>query len=130
MPEPLDKTLYNQVKKEADKLFLAKTSAYKSGWIVKTYKDRGGKYTDDKPKNKGLVRWFAEKWVNINKPTKDGYEDCGRKKATHKGEYPLCRPSIKVTENTPRLISEIPKKQIIKAKKEKQKIKENGRIKY
>ena len=43
---------------------LYKSSAYKSGWIVKPYKQRGGKYeADDKPKN--LKRWYKEKWVDI-----------------------------------------------------------------
>lgn len=40
---PKDKNLYNKVKAEADKVY-GKPSAYKSGWIVKTYKERGGEY--------------------------------------------------------------------------------------
>ena len=50
MPIILNQNLYNDVKKEADNVY-KKSSAYKSGWIVKTYKDRGGKYrNDNKPK--------------------------------------------------------------------------------
>lgn len=127
MPEPINKKLYNKVKEEADKLFLSKTSAYKSGWIVKTYKERGGKYIGEQPVKTGLVRWFNEKWININKP--DDVE-CGRKKATVKGEFPLCRPSVKVTQKTPKIVSEIPVKDINKAKKEKQKVKNKGRITF
>lgn len=47
MAEVLDIKLYEKVKKEADKVF-SKPSAYKSAWIVKTYKDRGGKYKKGK----------------------------------------------------------------------------------
>jgi len=53
MPTPKDPSLYEKVKKEADEKY-SKPSAYKSGWIVKTYKDRGGTYSGAKPK-KGLT---------------------------------------------------------------------------
>ena len=46
MPTILNKILYDKVKKEADKIY-KKPSAYKSSWIVKTYKQRGGKYDND-----------------------------------------------------------------------------------
>ena len=39
MAKPLDTALYERVKKEADEKF-DKPSAYKSGWIVNTYKNR------------------------------------------------------------------------------------------
>ena len=56
MPTPIDKVLYEKVKKYADSVY-SKPSAYKSGFIVKTYKENGGKYLDDdKPKN--LERWY------------------------------------------------------------------------
>jgi hypothetical protein len=41
---PTNKSLYNEIKREADSKF-DKPSAYKSGWIVKTYKARGGEYS-------------------------------------------------------------------------------------
>ena len=44
MAKPLDTALYERVKKEADEKF-DKPSAYKSGWIVNTYKDRDVEYT-------------------------------------------------------------------------------------
>ena len=63
MPIVIDKTLYNSVKQAADQKY-SKPSAYKSGWIVKTYKERGGRYADDnQPKN--LERWFQEDWKDI-----------------------------------------------------------------
>ena len=55
---PNDKALYARVKKEADEKYKTH-GAYKSGWIVKTYKDRGGTYSGKKPKD-GLTQWFKE----------------------------------------------------------------------
>ena len=40
MPTPIDKVLYEKVKKYADSVY-SKPSAYKSGFIVKTYKENG-----------------------------------------------------------------------------------------
>jgi len=50
MSEPTNKALYNKVKQQADKKF-DKPSAYKSAWIVKTYKSSGGKYKGKKSKD-------------------------------------------------------------------------------
>lgn len=88
MPIVANKSLYNQVKKEADQIY-KKSSAYKSGWIVKTYKERGGQYIDDH-KEKDLKRWFREKWIDI-----------GNK------DYPVYRPTIRINKNTPLTINEI-----------------------
>jgi hypothetical protein len=104
MPIVVNQELYNKVKKEADELY-SKPSAYKSGWIVKTYKQRGGKYKDDnKPKN--LKRWFKENWTDI------GNED-----------YPVYRPTKRITKDTPLTASEIDQKQAKEQIKLKQKIK-------
>lgn len=88
MPTPKDSDLYERVKKEADEKF-DKPSAYKSGWIVKTYKDRGGKYKDDK-KTKGLKNWFRAEW-----------KDVGNK------DYPVFRPTKRVNKDTPLTASEV-----------------------
>jgi len=88
MPIILDQALYNRVKREADEKY-EKPSAYKSGWIVKTYKSRGGKYADDnQPKN--LQRWFKEDWGDI------GGQD-----------YPVYRPHKRVSKATPLTADEI-----------------------
>lgn len=42
--EPLDPELYEQVKREAKRRFKVWPSAYASGWLVKTYRERGGRY--------------------------------------------------------------------------------------
>ena len=104
MPKILNQKLYDDVKKEADKIY-KKSSAFKSGWIVKTYKSRGGKYKDDnKPKN--LKRWYQERWDDIS------------------GEsYPVYRPFKRVNKQTPIIVSEIDPKNLKEQIKLKQKIK-------
>ena len=107
MPIPKDIELYNKAKEEADKIY-KKSSAYKSGWIVKKYKELGGTYIEDnKPKN--LKRWFKEDWKDIG-----GLD------------YPVFRPTKRINKNTPLTPEEInPKnlkeqiliKQIIKGEK-------------
>lgn len=107
MPEatiPVDKALYESVKKEADKKF-DKPSAYKSGWIVKTYKELGGKYSGEKPKD-GLTRWFKEDWKDI----------AGL-------YYPVFRPTKKISKKTPLTVSEIDKQNLIEQSILKQSLK-------
>lgn len=88
MPIILDQALYNRVKREADKIY-EKPSAYKSGWIVKTYKSRGGAYEDDnQPKNLG--RWFKEDWADIGGQS-----------------YPVYRPTKRVSKETPLTADEL-----------------------
>ena len=104
MPIILDQALYNRIKKEADQVY-RKPSAYKSGYIIKRYKEEGGEYANDnKPKN--LKRWFEEEWGDI-----------GGK------EYPVYRPTKRVSSETPLTASEIDPVQAREQIKLKQKIK-------
>jgi hypothetical protein len=137
MSKPIDINLYNYVKKLADKKFESKTGIYKSSWIVKEYKRRGGKYKGKKSNKKGILRWYKEKWVDLNRPIKDkkgkiiGYKSCGRSKIKNsKEKYPLCRPTYKITKSTPKTYSEISKKSILKAKKLKGKVKGKKNIQF
>ena len=107
MPVVVDKELYEYVKLKADDIY-KKPSAYKSGYIVRTYKALGGRYEDDE-KEKDLERWFKETWKDIG----------------HKN-YPVYRPTKRINNKTPLLVNEIDeqnlkqqinKKQIIKGKK-------------
>jgi hypothetical protein len=109
MPIPKDKTLYEKVKKMADQVY-TKPSAYKSGYIVKKYKELGGEYIDDN-QPKELKRWFKEKW-----------EDVGKK------DYPVYRPTVRINKQTPLTVSEIDKKQLKEQIKLKQKIKGNKNL--
>jgi len=88
MPIIDNQKLYDKVKKEADKIY-KKPSAYKSGYIVKKYKELGGTYTDDN-KPKDLERWFDEKWEDV----------AGLK-------YPVYRPTKRISKETPLLAKEI-----------------------
>ena len=52
-------------------------------------------------RDSGLGRWFEEKWVDVSRKDKSGkHPECGRSD-TSKGGYPKCRPSKKVTKETP-----------------------------
>jgi hypothetical protein len=100
---PTNKKLYEQVKKLADETY-KKPSAYKSGFIVKKYKELGGTYTDDN--NKPLKRWFEEKW-----------QDIGNK------DYPVYRPTVRVSKETPLTPEEIDPENLKEQIKLKQEIK-------
>ena len=118
----LDENLHERVKKMADNKFQSKTGIYKSSWIVKEYKRLGGKFEGEKPKRSDLKNWYKEKWVDINRPIKFrgeiiGYEPCGRINTAKISKYPLCRPTVKVSKKTPRLLSNISKQSIKKAQK-------------
>jgi len=103
--EPLDKTLWNKIKKQADKIY-KKPSAYKSGYITKLYKESGGKFKNKKTKD-GLTRWFKEKWTNE------------RGETWYKYKSDIYRPTIKVSSKTPLTYDELTSKQIKQAKKKK-----------
>jgi len=110
MPIVANQELYNEVKKYADTIY-EKPSAYKSGFIVKTYKKLGGEYLDDKePKN--LKRWYKEAWESI----------------ANKDEYPVYRPTKRITKDTPLTINEIDPKQAIEQIELKQIIKGNANL--
>lgn len=61
-----------------------------------------------KPKNENvnedLRRWFKEKWVDVSKKVDGKHPPCGRKDADGKA-YPKCRPSKKVSSETPKVAS-------------------------
>jgi hypothetical protein len=104
MPIPINKDLYNAVKKYADIVY-DKPSAYKSGFIVKIYKKLGGTYEEDH-KEHNLERWLNEKWIDV-----------GNK------EYPVYRPTIRVNAKTPLTVNEIDRSNLKSQIKLKQKIK-------
>jgi hypothetical protein len=57
-----------------------------------------------------LRRWFKEKWVDVSKKVDGKHPPCGRKDADGKS-YPKCRPSKKVSKETPKVASSYSKKQ-------------------
>jgi hypothetical protein len=62
----------------------------------------------------GLDRWFAEKWVDV----KTG-KDCGRQEGESRKGYPACRPSKRVTSETPKTAGELSSAEKAKFKREK-----------
>ena len=57
-----------------------------------------------------LARWFKEKWVDVSKKVDGKHPPCGRKDADGKS-YPKCRPSKKVSKETPKVASSYDKKE-------------------
>jgi hypothetical protein len=137
MSKPLDKKLYDKIKKKANHKFDSKTGIYRSSWIVREYKRLGGKYSGKRRSSSGLTRWFKEKWVDLNRPIKNkngkviGYKSCGRSSVKRsKEKYPLCRPSKRVSSKTPKTYKQLNKTSINKAKKQKSIVRGSKNIKF
>ena len=121
MPTPRDKKLYNKTKKYIYKKY-PKHSAYRSGHLVKKYKEAYSKkygknknpYIGKKTKKVGLKRWFAEKWRNQ------------RVKVGYKCKNDVYRPTKRITSKTPKTFSELSKKNITRRRGEKYR---TGRVK-
>ena len=118
MPTPTDKELYEKIKKEITAKY--KPSAYRSGMIVKKYKEEYFKkhknnnaYTGSK-ESSNLKRWFDEKWLNQ------------RGEVEYKKKDDVYRPTKKISNKTPTTFSELSQSQIKKAMAEK---KQTGRVK-
>lgn len=122
---PTNPDLYAAVKRNAHAKFLAPTSAYKSAWIVREYKKRGGTYSGGTSPKTGLKRWFLEKWIDVATG-----RQCGRRTSGGKGPYPLCRPSVRVTGNTPATVHELDTAKLRKAYGLKQLARHRGRVRF
>lgn len=111
--EPEDKGLYEKAKQIVKNRVKVWPSAYASGQLVKEYKRMGGKYKKGKSKESSLSRWYKEDWRNVCEKNKNGgYKKCGRSSAsTNYMKYPYCRPSRRISRDTPKTIRELsPKK--------------------
>ena len=113
MPEPKNKKLYEEVKNEVYKKH-PQHSAYRSSLLVKTYKAKGGEYIGKKDDEKGLGKWYRERWTNTRGET--GY----------KYKNDIYRPTVRVNKDTPTTHKELSAKQIKDARAIKAK---NGRVK-
>ena len=103
--EPADKELYNTIKKQVWAEY-SKPSAYRSGQLVKRYKEAGGTYSGEKD-NTPLNRWFLEKWNNQR-------GDVG-----YKYKSDVYRPTVRINDKTPTTFNELTKEQIERARNEK-----------
>lgn len=116
-PKFLNIDIYKKAKKIADEKH-KKHSAYKSMFLIKTYKDLGGRI--EEPKKSGTKKWLKEKWVNLTpiatgkiKSVKNAPK-CGEK-AKNQKKPSICRPSVKVDKKTPQLAQSYSKSQLKKA---------------
>lgn len=62
----------------------------------------------------GLVRWFDEEWVDV----KTG-KPCGRSAGEKRRGYPACRPSKRVSDDTPKTSKEMTSAEKRRFKREK-----------
>ena len=114
--EPKDETLYSKIKSKVYRE-IPKHSAYRSGILVQrykeAYKDRHGSnsspYTGKKKgsREKGLRRWFAEKWLNQ------------RMEVGYKYKSDIYRPTRRRTKGTPITHGELSKREISRARRVK-----------
>lgn len=106
----INKKLYEKVKEQIKSDIKGRRwGAYDSGRLVQMYKKLGGKYSGTKAETP-LQRWYQEKWVNACKWP--NVVPCGRSDMTNKMAY--CRPSIKVTKDTPKTVQSFTKEEINK----------------
>jgi hypothetical protein len=105
--KPTNPALWSQCLSWARSKYKVCPSAYCNGAAAKRYKSKGGGWKK-KPKNESvnedLKRWFKEKWVDVSKKVDGKHPPCGRKDADGKS-YPKCRPSKKVSSETPKVAS-------------------------
>lgn len=107
---PSDPELYEKAKKIVYAQY-KKPSAYRSGALVKKYKDMGGEYEDD-GEEKTLRRWFKEQWKDVGNKT-----------------YPVYRPTKRITKDTPLTPDEIDPANLREQIRTKQKIKGEKNLK-
>ena len=87
------------------------------GRIYYPKKEQGGEMISDYKsggQHGGLDRWFAEKWVDI----KTG-RPCGRQEGESRNGYPACRPSKRISSDTPKTSSELSSSEKERFKREK-----------
>ena len=103
--EPLDKELYERLKKEIWEQYKV-PSAYRSAQLVKRYKEAGGTYSGKKDKDDGLPLWFASKWKNQ------------RGEVGYKYKSDVYRPTVRINSKTPTTFQELTPQEIERARRE------------
>ena len=111
MAVPTDMKLYNAVKRKVYKR-MPKHSAYRSGHLVRAYKaefakKHGARRRPYKGTAKPLRTWYREKWRT----------DTGKK--TYTSSSSVFRPTRRVSRATAKTFSELGRKRIQRAKREK-----------
>ena len=104
----INSRLYKRAKDAATTKFGAKSSMYRSMFIVSEYKRLGGKYSGPKEKmiTGGARKWLSEEWIQVIPYIKEKKKVvCGDRTAAKKG----CRPFKRIDEKTPITIKELMK---------------------
>ena len=78
------------MKRLASKKFKSPSGVYRSSWIVREYKKRGGKYSGKKSSSRGLKRWYREKWIDVNYDVRKKVP-CGRSRTFGRQSQPDTR---------------------------------------
>lgn len=113
MPTPTDPVLYARAKSIVYKRYKVH-SAYRSGAVVKLYKQMGGTYRAD-GREPTLKRWFKEKWSDVN-PHKT------------RTSYPVYRPTVRVNRRTPLTVDEVDPRDLAKQARRKQVLRDRGNL--
>jgi len=101
-----DPVLYKKARKITEDKYGSRTSAYRSMFLVKTYKDMGGRYKSSK-KSKDTTKWLKERWIIVQDYLNHGkLVECG----VYKRDRHACRPLIRIDDKTPITIKEVIKK--------------------
>jgi len=106
--------LYKKAKEIVYKQY-EKPSAYRSGALVKKYKElsnskHGNSGYIGKKTEEGTSRWFEEDWIDMKPFVERGKKvSCGRTKQEIK-KKPACRPSKRINKDTPITAQEVLKK--------------------
>jgi len=116
---PINKKLYERVKAEIYPLY-KKPSAYRSGAVVKRYKDLGGKFKDSE-EGRPLARWFKEEWKDVG--------NWGKANFGALPPYPVYRPTKRISKDTPLTPEEIDPENLQLQIEEKQKIRGDSNLK-
>ena len=115
MSRVLDPEIYERAKAIVYPQY-SKPSAYRSGALVKKYKELGGRYEADKDKDlRSLERWFLERWADVN-PSKT------------KTSYPVYRPTVRINKDTPKTAQEISGSRLREQAKLKQMLKGSSNL--
>jgi len=115
---PINKKLYEKVKAEVYPRY-KKPSAYRSGAVVKRYKELGGKFKDNN--GRPLARWFKEEWKDVG--------NWGKANWGALPPYPVYRPTERISKETPLTPEEIDPENLQLQIAEKQKIRGEKNLK-
>ena len=99
----LNPDLYKKARALANKTY-KRPGAYKNMFLVRKYKELGGKYKGKKTDK--LATWRTEKWVSVADYLNGKRTPCGDDKIGNNA----CRPTKRINKNTPITIQEVIKK--------------------